>query len=95
LIALAERHPEYALGFQDEVWWSRVTQPTMHAWAAADSALRLVEQTAPKDDPDRKALACYGLLVSVQRHGKPCQSKSGSASWRTAPSVRSSAQYLA
>jgi len=64
LIALAERHPEYALGFQDEVWWSRVTQPTMHAWADADCELRLVEQTAPKDDPDRKALACYGLLVS-------------------------------
>jgi hypothetical protein len=36
----------------------------MHAWADTDSALRLVEQTAPKDDPDRKALACYGLLVS-------------------------------
>jgi transposase len=64
LIALAERHPEYALGFQDEVWWSRVTQPHMHAWADADSAWRLVEQIAPKDDPDRKALACYGLLVS-------------------------------
>jgi len=36
----------------------------MYAWAEADAALRLVEQTAPKDDPDRKALACYGLLVS-------------------------------
>jgi transposase len=64
LIALAERHPEYALGFQDEVWWSRVTQPTLHAWTDADSELRLIEQTASKDDPDRKALACYGLLVS-------------------------------
>ena len=64
LIALAERHPEYALGFQDEVWWSRVTQPHLHAWADADAALRLVEQTVPKGDPDRKALACYGLLVS-------------------------------
>jgi hypothetical protein len=64
LIALVERHPEYALGFQDEVWWSRVTQPTMHAWADADAELRLVEQTTPKDDADRKALACYGLLVS-------------------------------
>ena len=64
LIELAERHPEYALGFQDEVWWSRVTQPHMHVWAEAGSELRLVEQTAPKDDPDRKALACYGLLVS-------------------------------
>ncbi len=46
------------------MWWSRVTQPHLHAWAAADSALRLVEQTVPKDDPDGKALACYGLLVS-------------------------------
>ena len=25
--------------------------------------LRLVEQTVAKDDPDPKALACYGLLV--------------------------------
>ena len=64
LIALAERHPDYALGFQDEVWWSRVTQPNLHAWADADAPLRLVAQTAAKDDPDRKALACYGLLVS-------------------------------
>ncbi len=50
--------------FKDEVWWSRVTQPHLQAWADADAAWRLVEQTAPKDDPDRKALACYGLLVS-------------------------------
>jgi hypothetical protein len=32
-MALAARHPEYALGFQDEVWWSRMTQPHLHAWA--------------------------------------------------------------
>ena len=64
LIALVERHPEYALGFQDEVWWSRVTQPHLHAWAEKGEVLRLIEQTAPKDDPDAKALACYGLLVS-------------------------------
>jgi hypothetical protein len=38
LIALAERHPEYALGLQDEVWWSRVTQPNLRAWVDADSA---------------------------------------------------------
>jgi len=36
----------------------------MHAWAEEGQALRLVEQTVPKDDPDPKALACYGLLVS-------------------------------
>jgi transposase len=63
-MALAERHPEYALGFQDETWWSRVTQPTLHAWAAEDEPMRLVEQASPKNDPDPKALACYGLLIS-------------------------------
>ncbi len=64
LIELAGRHPEYALGFQDEVWWSRVTQPTLQAWAEEGETLRLVEQAPAKDDPDPKALACYGLLVS-------------------------------
>jgi transposase len=57
-------HPEYALGFEDEVWWSRVKQPSLHAWAAEGETLRLVEQTVAQDDPDPKALACYGLLVS-------------------------------
>jgi hypothetical protein len=52
------------LGFQDETWWSRVTQPSLYAWAEEDEVLRLIAQTSPKGDPDPKALACYGLLVS-------------------------------
>ena len=64
LIELAAQQPEYVLGFEDEVWWSRVTQPNLHAWTEGDEVLRLVEQTAAQDDPDPKALACYGLLVS-------------------------------
>ncbi len=63
LIQLAARHPDWALGFADEVWWSRLAQPHLHAWAAADHPLRLVEQTVAKDDADPKALACYGLLL--------------------------------
>ena len=51
------------MGFEDETWWSRFAQPILHAWADADKPLRLVELTRAKDDPDRKALACYGLLV--------------------------------
>jgi len=35
----------------------------LKSWAAADQPLRLVEQAVAKDDPDPKALACYGLLV--------------------------------
>jgi transposase len=51
------------LGFEDEVWWSRLAHPALHAWAEPDQPLRLVEQTVAKADPDPKALACYGLLV--------------------------------
>ena len=63
LIRLAMTHPDWALGFMDEVWWSRIMQPTMASWADDGAPLRLVEQRVPRDDPDPKALACYGLLV--------------------------------
>ena len=63
LIRLAASHPRWALGFQDEVWWSRLARPSLHTWADEDDYLRLVEQTVAKDDPDPKALACYGLLL--------------------------------
>lgn len=38
----------------------------MSAWAEADRPLHLVEQAVARDDPDPKALACYGLLVRQQ-----------------------------
>jgi transposase len=63
LIRLAARHPRWVLGFQDEVWWSRLARPSLRTWADEDDYLRLVEQTVAKDDPDPKALACYGLLL--------------------------------
>ena len=63
LIALARTHPHWALGFEDEVWWSRLARPALHAWAEPGTPLRLVQQAVAKDDPDPKALACYGLLV--------------------------------
>jgi transposase len=63
LIRLAARHPTWALGFQDEVWWSRLARPSLHAWIEQDDRMRLVEQAVAKDDPDPKALACYGLLL--------------------------------
>jgi hypothetical protein len=63
LIRLAQTHPEWALGFEDETWWSRLAQPALHAWSEPKEPLRLVEQTVAPDDPDPKAMACYGLLV--------------------------------
>jgi hypothetical protein len=61
LIRLAERHPDWVLGFQDEVWWSRLARPGLHAWSDGDP-LRLVEPAADPGDRGPKALACYGLL---------------------------------
>ena len=52
------------LGFGDEVWWSRLAQPRMHAWTAGrdEPPLRLAERAADRADPDPTAVACYGLL---------------------------------
>jgi hypothetical protein len=63
LIALAETHPDWAIGFGDDVWGSRVAQPTVRTWQEPAQPMRLVEQEVPAADPDPKALACYGLLV--------------------------------
>ena len=62
LIRLAQAHPDWLLGFADEVWWSRLARPALHAWQDDDHPLRLVEQTVARDDAP-KALACYGLLA--------------------------------
>jgi hypothetical protein len=58
---LAERHPDWVLGFQDEVWWSRLARPAMHAWSD-DGPMRLHEPPADAADRNPKALACYGPL---------------------------------
>ncbi len=51
------------LGFEDEVWWSRLAQPNLHAWADAEQgALRLVAKGSAASDPEPKAIACFGLL---------------------------------
>ena len=63
LIGLAENHPEWVVGFEDETWWSRFEQPSLHSWVEAGEQMRLLQKEARKDDPDPKALSCYGLYV--------------------------------
>ena len=76
LIRLAQTHPDWLLGFEDEVWWSRVSFPALHAWTDGGHPLHLVEQTVTKltTNPDaaRKAIACYGLLVRDYAPHTPC-----------------------
>ncbi len=58
---IAGANPEWAIGFEDECWWSRVALPTLNAWSADDEPLRLVQRSLAKDDPEPKAISCYGL----------------------------------
>lgn len=46
---------------QDECWFSRFAQPSMHAWAEKGKELRLVERQ-PKPKEPQKALACFGAV---------------------------------
>src|SRR5262249_8312040 len=63
LMALATTHPTWALGWGDEVWWSRLAQPALHSWTPDDTPLHLQERILPRPERGPKALACYGLLV--------------------------------
>ena len=61
-MAWASTQPGWAIGFLDEVWWSRFALPRLQTWQDAEHPVRLVEQSWQKEDPDPKALACYGVL---------------------------------
>jgi hypothetical protein len=63
LMRLAEDKPDWVVGFEDECWWSRVRQPNLRSFGQAGEPLRLVEQSVAKDDPDPKAISCYGLYM--------------------------------
>jgi hypothetical protein len=60
---LAADNDGWVAGFLDECWWSRFAQPNLHSFSEADKPLRLVEQSVAKDDPDPKAVSCYGLYM--------------------------------
>jgi len=61
-MAYAAPRRDWAIGFLDEVWWSRFALPRLHCWQDQDHPVRLSEQVWQKNDPDPKALACYGVL---------------------------------
>jgi hypothetical protein len=63
LIRLAARHPDWVLGFEDEVWWSRLARPSINAWTDGPP-MRVQLLQADANDPDPDAIACYGLLRS-------------------------------
>jgi transposase len=60
---LTEFNDDWALGFEDEVWWSRVALPSLHSFSEEGKPMRLEQQSVAKDDPDPKAISCYGLYL--------------------------------
>jgi hypothetical protein len=63
-MAIAEADPEtWAVGFEDECWWSRLALPTLNSWTDEGKPMRLVQKSVAKDDPDPKAISCYGLYL--------------------------------
>ena len=61
---LAGADPDsWAIGFEDECWWSRVALPVLNAWSEEGKPLRLVQRSVAKDDPEPKAVSCYGLYL--------------------------------
>jgi transposase len=60
---LAGENADWVAGFEDECWWSRVAQSSLHSFSEGGEPLRLVQQLVAKDDPDPKAISCYGLYM--------------------------------
>jgi transposase len=58
------------------VWWSRLARPALHAWSD-EGPPRLATLSVPKDDPEPKALASYGLLLRQDAPPEPA----GDAVW--------------
>ncbi len=46
MIRLAASHPTWALGFQDEVWWSRLARPSLQVRTEEDDLLLRADPTA-------------------------------------------------
>ena len=47
----------------DECWWSRVASPTLSAFSEEGELCRMIQQSVAKDDPEPKAISCYGLYL--------------------------------
>ena len=61
---VAKAEPDtWAIGFMEECWWSRLALPILNSWSEQGEPLRLLQKSVAKDDPEPKAISCYGLYV--------------------------------
>ncbi len=61
----------WAIGFEDECWWSRVALPTLSSWSEEGKPERLVQRSIPKDEtPSRRPYpATDSTFQSSMRRG--------------------------
>jgi hypothetical protein len=73
LIAWCSQQPDWAIGFLDEVWWSRFALPRLHAGQTKEQPMHLVEQTWHKGDPRSQSPGELRCLVAerVARRPRP------------------------
>jgi len=64
LIDYTAQRADWAIGFQDETWWSRLIHLCLHSWGTRP--LKLVELIYRKNDSDPKASACCGVDIRWQ-----------------------------
>jgi hypothetical protein len=62
---VADGNPEWAIGFQDECWWSRVALPTLSSFSEKGQPHRMIQRSVAENDPSEatKAISCYGLYL--------------------------------
>ena len=94
MIAWASQQPSWAIGFLDEVWWSRFALPRLHAWQDQTNPIHLVEQSWKKGDPDPKALACYGVLWQEGSASAPVRKQMSLRFVRVRPVSALTTQFL-
>jgi DDE superfamily endonuclease len=63
LMEVADGNPEWAIGFEDECWWSRVALPALSSFSEGGKPHRMIQRSVAKDDPEPKAISCYGLYL--------------------------------
>jgi hypothetical protein len=63
LMEVVDADPRWAVGFCDECWWSRVALPTLSSFSEEKKPHRMIQRSVAKDDPDPKAISCYGLYL--------------------------------
>ena len=62
-MALAAERADWAVGYLDETRRSRSAHPPLRSWAEKGQCLKLHEQAEDANDPEPKAIACYGVVL--------------------------------